>query len=203
MNGRKRVAILAALLLVVAAADTLWGSEAKKPDAQVPVGAVTAEAGYLVGPGDVLDISVWKEEALTKTVVVLPDGKITFPLIGEIAAAGRTVADIKEDVKFQIKKYAPGEVVSVEVKQVNSMVIYVIGRVNSPGRFQLNTSINVLQALSIAGGLNPFAKRNDIRIFRQAGTATRILNFRYDEVADGEKLDQNITLMRGDVIVVP
>jgi polysaccharide export outer membrane protein len=203
MKGRIGRVLLCAVLVVLSASTPLWGNEAKKPGGQVPAGAAAAEGGYLVGPGDVLDISVWKEEALTKAVVVLPDGTISFPLIGEIAAAGRTVAEIKEEVKWRIRKYAPDEVVSVEVKQVNSMVIYIIGRVNSPGRFQLNTNVNVLQALSIAGGLNPFAKRNDIKIFRQVGTATRVLHFRYDEVSEGQRLDQNVTMQRGDVIVVP
>ena len=158
---------------------------------------------YLVGPGDVLEVSVWKEEALTKQVVVLPDGKISFPLIGEVQAAGRTLPELKQEIGKRIVKYAPKEEVNLEVKQVNSMLIYVIGRVNQPGRFVLNTNVNVLQALSIAGGLNPFAKRNDIKIFRREGTATKVLPFRYDQVTDGEKLEQNITLQRGDVIVVP
>ena len=158
---------------------------------------------YLVGPGDVLEVSVWKEEALTKQVVVLPDGRISFPLIGEVQAAGRTLPDLKQEISKRMVKYAPKEEVNLEVKQVNSMLIYVIGRVNQPGRFALNTNVNVLQALSIAGGLNPFAKRNDIKIFRREGTATKVLPFRYDQVTDGEKLEQNITLQRGDVIVVP
>ena len=158
---------------------------------------------YLVGPGDVLEVSVWKEEALTKQVVVLPDGRISFPLIGEVQAAGRTLPDLKQEISKRMVKYAPKEEVNLEVKQVNSMLIYVIGRVNQPGRFALNTNVNVLQALSIAGGLNPFAKRNDIKIFRREGTATKVLPFRYDQVTDGEKIEQNITLQRGDVIVVP
>ena len=158
---------------------------------------------YLVGPGDVLEVSVWKEEALTKQVVVLPDGRISFPLIGEVQAAGRTLPDLKQEISKRMVKYAPKEEVNLEVKQVNSMLIYVIGRVNQPGRFALNTNVNVLQALSIAGGLNPFAKRNDIKIFRREGTATKVLPFKYDQVTVGEKLEQNITLQRGDVIVVP
>jgi polysaccharide export outer membrane protein len=158
---------------------------------------------YLVGPGDILEVSVWKEEALTKQVVVLPDGKISFPLLGEVQAAGRTLPDLKQEITKRLVKYAPKEEVNLEVKQVNSMLLYVIGRVNQPGRFVLNTNVNVLQALSIAGGLNPFAKRNDIKIFRQEGTTTKVLPFRYDQVTDGEKLEQNITLKRGDVIVVP
>jgi polysaccharide export outer membrane protein len=158
---------------------------------------------YLIGPGDVLDISVWKEEALTKSVVVLPDGKISFPLIGQVQAAGRTVDDLKQEISKRIVKFAPKEEVNIEVKQVNSMLVYVIGRVNQPGRFVLNTNVDVLQALSIAGGLNPFAKRSQIKVFRKEGGKTTILRFNYDEVTDGEKLEQNVTLKRGDVVVVP
>jgi polysaccharide export outer membrane protein len=158
---------------------------------------------YLIGPGDVLEISVWKEEALTKAVVVLPDGRISFPLIGQVQAADRTVADLKQEITKRIIKYAPKEEVNLEVKQVNSMLVYVIGRVNQPGRFVLNTNVDVLQALAIAGGLNPFAKRNQIKIFRKLSTTTVTYHFNYDDVTDGGKLQQNIILKRGDVIVVP
>jgi len=158
---------------------------------------------YLIGPGDILEISVWKEEALTKAVVVLPDGKVSFPLIGRVHAAGRTVEEIKKEITKKIAKYAPKEEVNLEVKQVNSMLLYVIGRVNQPGRFVLNVNVDVMQALAIAGGLNPFAKRNQIKIFRTEAGKTTIFKFSYDDVTDGEKLEQNITLKRGDVIVVP
>ena len=158
---------------------------------------------YLIGPGDILEVSVWKEEALTKSVVVLPDGRISFPLIGEIQAANRTLADLKQEITKRFVKYAPKEEVNLEVKQVNSMLVYVIGRVNQPGRFVLNTNVDVLQALAIAGGLNPFAKRSQIKVFRKEGGGTQILPFSYDDVTDGEKLRQNVILKRGDVIVVP
>ena len=158
---------------------------------------------YLIGPGDILYVSVWKEETLTREVVVLPDGKISFPLIGQVQAAGRTINELKNDITSRITKYAPKEEVVLEIKQVNSMIIYIIGRVNQPGRVVLNTNINVLQALAIAGGLNPFAKRNQIKIMRNVSGRTRILNFSYDDVVDGENLEQNVTLVRGDVVVVP
>jgi polysaccharide export outer membrane protein len=158
---------------------------------------------YIIGPGDVLDISVWKDEALTKMVTVLPDGKLTFPLIGEVQAGGKTVAQLKEDLKKKLNRYAPGAELSLLVQQVNSMLIYVIGRVNKPGRFVLNTNIDVLQALSMAGGLNPFAKRGSVKIYRQTPGGTKIFNFDYDDVTGGKNLEQNITLMRGDVIVAP
>ncbi|MBI5556855.1 MAG: polysaccharide biosynthesis/export family protein [Deltaproteobacteria bacterium] len=158
---------------------------------------------YELGPGDVLDISVWKDEAQTKTVVVLPDGTISFPLIGEVMAAGKTVGQLKEEIRQKVSTFVPDPVLTVIVHQVNSMLIYVVGRVNNPGRFLLSTNINVLQALTMAGGLNPFAKRDKITIMREGAGETKIFTFNYDEVAAGENLTQNIRLRRGDVVVVP
>ena len=166
-------------------------------------GEVQPLRDYIIGPGDVLDISVWKNEALAKLVTVLPDGKISFFLIGEVTAAGKTVAALHKELEVKLDRFVPDVSLSVVVSQVNSMLIYVIGRVNSPGRFVLNTNTNVLQALAMAGGLNPFAKRDKIKIFREEGAATKTLAFDYDLVAKGEALEQNIHLRRGDVIVVP
>ncbi|MEM2983406.1 MAG: polysaccharide biosynthesis/export family protein [Candidatus Bathyarchaeia archaeon] len=158
---------------------------------------------YIIGPGDVLDISVWKDETLTRSVVVLPDGKISFPLIGEVMASGKTVAQLKKEIEGRLSAFVPDVTLSFEVRQVNSMLIYVIGRVNNPGRFLLNTNINVLQALSMAGGLTPFAKRDKIKIFRHEGDKTQIFKFQYDDIVEGKNLEQNILLKRGDVVVVP
>ena len=158
---------------------------------------------YIIGPGDMLSVSVWEVEELTKPVIVLPDGKISYPLIGELTAAGKTVSQMRKELEEALMRYVPDPVVTVGVEQVNSMLIYVIGRVNSPGRFLLNTNVNVLQALATAGGLNVFAKRSKIKIFRQEGGTTKIYTFNYDQVSSGEELEQNIVLKRGDVIVVP
>ena len=164
---------------------------------------VLVAESYTIGAGDVLDISVWKDEAQTKTVIVLPDGTIAFPLIGQVVAAGKTVGQLKAELSEKVSQYVPDPVLTVIVQQVNSMLIYVVGRVNNPGRFVLNTNINVLQALTMAGGLNPFAKRGKIRIMRGEGSDTKIFNFNYDEVSSGENLAQNIRLKRGDVVVAP
>jgi polysaccharide biosynthesis/export protein len=158
---------------------------------------------YIIGTGDVLDISIWKDPALTRSVLVLPDGKITFPLIGILTASGKTLPELKKEIEGKIAKYVKDPVLSVEVRQVTSMVIYVIGRVNSPGKFMLNDNVTVLQALAMAGGLNPFAKKGDIKIFRQGGGKTGILPFDYDEVVAGGRLQDNFRLERGDVVVVP
>jgi polysaccharide biosynthesis/export protein len=158
---------------------------------------------YQIGIGDILGISVWKDEALTKEVVVLPDGVISFPLLGLLKAAGKTVGQFKAELEERISQYVPDPVLNIEVKQVNSMIVYVIGRVNNPNRFVLNTNVSVLQALAMAGGLNPFAKRNSVKVFRNEGGATRTLPFQYDDVVEGRHLEQNVELKRGDVIVVP
>lgn len=168
-----------------------------------PLWADEEGGDYLIGPGDILDISVWKDETLTKSVVVLPDSRISFPLIGEVMAGGKTIAQLKKEIEGKLAPYVPDITLSLEVRQVNSMLIYVIGRVNNPGRFVLNINVNILQALSIAGGLTPFAKRDKIKIFRQEGDKTHIFNFQYDGVVEGKQLEQNIMLKRGDVVVVP
>ncbi|GAB6268090.1 MAG: polysaccharide export protein [Smithella sp.] len=161
------------------------------------------EGDYLIGPGDVLDISVWKDEALTRSCVVRPDGAISFPLIGDIQATGKTPSQLKAEMEGKLDRYVPGGALSLEVKQINSLIIYVIGKVNAPGRFIMNANVNVLQAIAAAAGLNPFAKRNKIKVYRQGKNETIIFPFQYDEVIEGNRLEQNIRLLRGDVVVVP
>jgi polysaccharide export outer membrane protein len=170
--------------------------------------ALPADAGstghiYPIGPGDILEVSVWKDEALTRSCTVRPDGSISFPLIGEIPAAGKTLMELKSEMEGKLKKFVPDVVLYIDVKQINSLIIYVIGKVNNPGRFILTVDVNVLQALSTAGGLNPFAKGGKVKIFRQGSNETTIFPFNYDEVVDGKRLEQNIYLRRGDVVVVP
>ena len=158
---------------------------------------------YIIGPGDVIGISVWKDESLTRTVVVLPDGKITFPLLGDLAAGGKTVAQLKQDLETGLTRYVADSNVTVEVKQSNSMIIYIIGRVNAPGRQMLVANTNVLQALAMAGGMNPFARKSNVKIFRQEDGKTAMFLFNYNEVSEGRHLEENIELKRGDVIIVP
>jgi polysaccharide biosynthesis/export protein len=160
-------------------------------------------ADYIIGAGDTLNISVWKDESLTRQVVVLPDGKIGFPLIGQVTAAGKSVADLTKEIEQKLARFVPAVDLSVVVQQTGSMTIYVIGRVNSPGRFAISSDVNVLQALAMAGGLNPFAKRGDIKIFREVGGGTKVFYFDYDTVADGKDPRQNMRLKKGDVIVIP
>jgi polysaccharide export outer membrane protein len=158
---------------------------------------------YTIGPGDILMISIWKDDSLTQEVVVLPDGTISFPLIGIVKAEGQTINELKAEIEKRIKKYVPEPVLWVSVRNMNSSYIYVLGRVNNPGRFPLNSKVNVIQALAIAGGLTPFAESDDIKIFRAEQGATNLIRFRYGDVVKGRRLEDNIVLKRGDVIIVP
>ncbi|MBF0560250.1 MAG: polysaccharide biosynthesis/export family protein [Nitrospirae bacterium] len=161
------------------------------------------EEAYVIGLGDVIDISAWKDEALTRSCVVRPDGAISFPLIGEVRAAGKTSSQLKAEIKKKLDRFVPDVILSVDIKQVNSMIVYVIGKVNAPGRIVTNADVDVLQALATVGGLNIYAKRNSIKIFRDEKNETTIFPFQYDEIVEGRRLEQNIKLKRGDVVVVP
>jgi len=158
---------------------------------------------YRIGPEDVLEISVWKEDGLRREVLVRPDGGLSFPLVGEIDAAGKTAAQIREELAARLGKYIPDPVVSVSVLKIASNKIYVIGKVNKPGEFVTGRYVDVLQALSMAGGLTPYAAEDSIKIMRKEDGRDLVLPFEYGAVRRGGKLEQNVTLKAGDVVVVP
>jgi len=162
-----------------------------------------ADASYLLGPEDVVKISVWKDEHLTQEVVVRPDGMISFPLVGDVPAAGLTVEDVRLELVKRLNKFVPNPHVSVLATKILSYKIYVVGRVNKPGEFLVGHYTDVLQALSLAGGLTPYAAENDIHIMRRKRGEQLVFPFRYGDVRKGKELSQNIILERGDVAVVP
>jgi polysaccharide export outer membrane protein len=158
---------------------------------------------YRVGAEDVLEISVWREEDLKKEALVRPDGGISYPLIGEVQVAGKTVYEIRDEIAKRLEKFIPEPAVSVAIMKVGSQRVYVIGKVSKPGDFPVGRHVDVLQALSMAGGLTPFADANDIRVLRREGDRQVVLPFEYNRVVRGQKLEQNIQLRAGDVVVVP
>ena len=163
-----------------------------------------ASNGYQIQPGDILQISVWKEEDLIREVIVRPDGQITFPLVGEAAAADNSVENLRLLIAEHLKKYIPDPVVTVSVKQLSGNTVYVIGKVNRPGVFPMVRNVDVMQALSMAGGTSTYAALNSIKILRRENNgALEALPFKYAEVEKGKHLEQNILLKAGDVVVVP
>jgi polysaccharide biosynthesis/export protein len=167
------------------------------------VPATASGVEYLLGAEDVLAIAVWKDEHLTKEVVVRPDGFVSFPLVGEVQAAGRTVEEVRADIAKRLAKFIPNPNVSVAVIKVLSYRVYVLGRVNKPGEFMIGHTTDVLQALSLAGGLTPFASENDIRIIRRINGRQQVIPVPYGDLKQGKNLERNALLQRGDVVMVP
>ena len=163
----------------------------------------TEREDYIVGPNDVLEISVWGDEALKRVIVIPPDGKIAFPLIGSLDINGMTIPMIKQAMTQKMNEYVPNAVVTVILQKIQSMTAYVNGKVNKPGQFEINTNTSVMQLLSMAGGFTPFAASSDIIILRNKGGQTIKYQFDYNEVKKGKNLGQNIVIERGDVVVVP
>jgi polysaccharide biosynthesis/export protein len=158
---------------------------------------------YKVNAGDRLEISVWREDELQREVMVRPDGGISFPLAGELMAEGRTVAEIREELQRRLARYIPDLVLTVTVTEVSGNRIFVIGQVANAGSFVMNPELDVMQALSLAGGTTPFASLKDIRILRREGNRRTAMRFDFTDVARGRALEQNIVLQSGDVVVVP
>lgn len=189
-------------LALLLAASSLFTGAASADD----IGSDTApvRAPYRIQPGDILNISVWKETDLTQDVIVRPDGGMSFPLAGDQVAEGRTVDELRRTLAEQLKKFIPDPVVTVSVKQLNGNRIFVIGKVLRPGDFPYSKPLDVMQSLSLAGGATSFADVNDIRILRREDNGRQVvIPFRYDDVSRGRHLEQNVLLRSGDTVVVP
>ena len=165
--------------------------------------AQIVEEKYQLGPEDVIEISVWKEPDLTKQIAIRPDGKISYPLIGEVQAAGKTVKELREEISKRLEKFVTDAQVTVILLKTQYYKIYVLGKVNKPGAYVVGRPANVMQALAMAGGLNPFASPSRIVIIRRIGDKEQTLPFDYKAVSRGQFLEQNVTLLPGDVVVVP
>ena len=168
-----------------------------------PLASPAVADEYHAQPGDLLEVSVWKEEDLQREVLVRPDGRFSFPLAGEIETAGKTIQALQQELVERLSRFIPEPVVTVTVNQILGNKIYVIGKVNKPGEFVMTRQIDVVQALSMAGGMSTFAQANEVKVLRRVGGEQVVLPFRYGDVEDGKGLEQNIILQSGDVLIVP
>lgn len=167
--------------------------------------SLTVTPDYIMGPEDVLEITVWKNADLSKQVQVRPDGRISLPLIGDVSAVGRTAAQLTEEISARLKSYMENPTVSILVREVNSYQIYVLGEVNAPGKYPLKSKTTLLQAITIAHGFTQVAARNKIVVFRfgKDGEGLNKIKASYDDIVLRDGSDQNIELKPGDQIVVP
>jgi polysaccharide export outer membrane protein len=161
------------------------------------------DSSYIIGPADVLEIQVWKEPDFSRQVLVRPDGKITFPLIGDIKASGMTTLGLKDLLTVKLNSFVDNPEVTVIIVESHSKNFYIIGMVNRPGTYPLGPDMTVLQALSVAGGFGEWAHKDNIRVIRRTDGKEEILSFDYDKVISGKNLDQNILLEPNDTIIVP
>jgi polysaccharide export outer membrane protein len=166
----------------------------------------TAET-YLLNPGDQLEVSVWNEDTLQRTITVLPDGMISFPLVGHLQAAGKSAADVEMVIGEKLDTFIADPEVNVTVISTKGNVVFVVGKVLKPGPVAMIQSTTVMQALAMAGGLNEFAAGNSIKIIRRSDQATdtqeSLLKVRYSDLEKGSDLSSNHLLNAGDLIVVP
>lgn len=197
ISGHTGSALTVAALFLVTGLALLASSAVRAQDNASP------REPYTINPGDLLEISVWKEPDLQREVLIRPDGAFSFPLSGDIVAVGRTVEAVRQELTERLGTFIPDLVVTVTVSEINGNKIYVIGQVRNPGQFIVNPRVDVLQALSIAGGVTPFAELNDIKILRRRNGVQTMLRFRYNDIVKGQNLEQNVLLEVGDVVLVP
>lgn len=193
------------LILFVAFSLVLVGCAGEK--IQYPV-EYTAPTGFLLGPEDIVTVTVWRNQDLSKDVIVRPDGMISLPLIGDILAAGSTADELTKLITERLKEFMASPTVSVQVKEVNSYFVYVTGEVAKPGKFPLKSYSTVIQGISLAGGFTPFASRDKVHVLRVTkngkGESTQfIIPVDYSAIAKGKTSTGNFFLRSGDVIVVP
>jgi polysaccharide export outer membrane protein len=169
-----------------------------------PPALVATQTDYKIHAGDLLLVGVYDDPKMPPiNVTVTPDGKFSFPLIGILVAGGKTPEALRVEMETKLRKFVSEPVVTCSVVEVKGNVAYVIGQVSKPGAIVMNPAVNVLQALSIAGGGNAYAKLDSIIVIRNAVGGQRTMNFRYSQVSAGKSLEQNVQLESGDVVVVP
>ncbi|MEW6442054.1 MAG: polysaccharide biosynthesis/export family protein [bacterium] len=161
-----------------------------------------ATEAYVIGPEDVLEISVWQNQDLSRTVTVRPDGKISLPLLSDLQAAGLTPQELKQEIASGIKPYVDAPEVSVIVQQINSSRFFIQGEVNTPGVYPLRSNVTLSQAVTLAGGFTEFAKKSKIQIFRKWRNSSEIIEANYNMILSGDPAE-DIALRPGDTIVVP
>lgn len=211
MITRIRFWLVISLLLLAVPARAQQNTERKQP-AQDSAATITRDAApkpatqdpnYVIGAQDVLDINVWKEVELTRSIPVRPDGKISLPLLNDVQAAGLTPMQLSAQITEGLKKFVTNPQVTVIVSAINSQRIYILGEAARPGAYPLLPGMTVLQALSSAGGFTMFANMKKIYVLRQEGGKQEKFPFNYKDVIHGTRPEQNIVLKAGDQIVVP
>jgi len=197
------LAVIAAEVILQGRAFCAGEAAASRPAAPAAQDKVRERGDYQIGAEDVLDIAVWNNTAISRTVPVRPDGMISLPLLNDVQAAGLTPMELRDVLVRKLTDYMPAPEVSVIVKEVNSFKIYMVGQVTRQGELQLKGPTRLLQAISLAGGLTSFADRSKIVLLRESGGREIRREINYKRVISGKDAEDNILLERGDTVYVP
>jgi polysaccharide export outer membrane protein len=201
--GGALAGVVGALAGFVSAAGAQTAARSEAPAPPAAATPTTLPKDFVIGPEDVLSVTVWREKDLSADVTVRPDGKITLPLVNEIQAAGLTPAQLRDQLTTAVSRFVADPSVTVAVKQINSLKVYISGQVGKPGAYPLTSPTTVLQLIVTAGGLHEFADTKNIVIIRRQNGQETTHRFNYKDVLKGRNLAQNIQLVPGDTILVP
>jgi polysaccharide export outer membrane protein len=196
-------AVLLSMVTVLASPQAQDKNQGDASASAAPKTSATADPNYVIGAQDVVDVTVWKEAELTRSVPVRPDGKISLPLLNDVQAAGLTPQQLSAQITTELKKYITDPQVTVIVTTINSQRIYILGEVNHAGAYPLLPGMMAVQALSSAGGFTPFASVKKIYILRMEDGKQVKYPLNYKEVIAGKAPQENIVLKAGDTVVVP
>ena len=199
---RRTLLFIGLVLLAACASDLPSVNTLAEYEQGNPV-ASKSEDDYLIGPGDLLSVDIWKEPELSKQVTVRLDGKISLPLVNDINAAGLTSAELRDRLTEKYKDFVDFPEISVTVVQSNSKKIYILGKVTTPGEYPLQKYMTVVQAISLAGGLAQWADSSDVKLIRKIKGTERTFRVDYDAIVSGEDSSQNVLLQPDDTIFVP
>jgi polysaccharide export outer membrane protein len=194
--------MIGSTLIVLALPCGSFAQKAQQPTAAPSVSKVVDSSTYVIGPADVLEVTVWKEPTLSGPVTVRPDGKISLTLLGDLPAAGTTSLGLADRIKEGLQKYIQDPSVFVVVTAVNSKRVFLVGEIQHVGPISLTSGMTPLQAIATAGGLTPFANSKHIYILRLEGSGQVKIPFNYKQALKGNG-SQSISLLAGDTIVVP
>ncbi len=205
LKRRRVLAAFAVLAFLILGRPDIFETGRARAGQQPPArfSAAQQDSDYLIGPGDVLEIMVWKEPDISRTVTVRLDGKISLPLVDDIQAANSTLLQVKQRITKALRGYVDAPAVYVMLVEARSKKIYVIGKVNHPGELRLEKQMNLLQAISMAGGFADWADTKDIVIMRKGPKGQIRMKVDYRRAVSGKDIGQNILLQPDDVIVVP
>ncbi len=189
-----------ATVYLAALAAVLATGCAHQSSSQIPV--TQAEEPYHIGPEDILDVAVWRDPDLSKTLAVRPDGFISLPIVGEVRAEGKTPSELAAEIKTKLAPYVQQPNVTVIVREVNSSRVFVTGEVAHPGAFPLKGRVSLLQAIALAGGFSEFANTDGILVIRPGKDGGQI-PVRYDDLIARKDTRRDLYLRAGDTVVVP